>query len=808
MNMNRKTETVRRPAARGLPLAILLALAGLAAAALLVTCCSGTSRPTLPAEPVAFAPAVEPNPARWQAARGTALLVVDLQRAYMPAARQAQILATVQSLVAAADAAGAPVIWVYNQEGSVRPGSPAFELVEPLAPAAHHYKVVKQTASAFAGTDLEAILTEAGVGRLVICGLASTICVRATVDSAVSLDYHTVVVADAHTVPSSVGGAADIADMNERWRADERIELLPANAVSFDARPLAALGLGAADWSVSPDFAGRLDADFQAWLRLLPENATDLGLTGWVEQDDTLMNGLSPQAVAALQAQERLMLQHLQAEDRSGLSAGDLLSLLACQRALEDTVALQRFTEYDYLVNPTVFGISYSVYGLFSNSQPLATPVQAEAYVTRLSALAGKLAEAAAAMERRTRSRLIAPRIVLQSALPDLEALANASATDFYQILSDKLAAMAGLAAADREDLLTRAGDIIASAVIPAAQRLSAAVSAQLERAKDEVGAWTLPDGADYYQALLRAKTTTDLTPQQIHDRGLAALETIHAEILRVGLAGGLAGSTPMAMVGQAFSAANNVGPDEALRLYTEGLAAVQGLVRPYFPDFPTAPVEVRTAPQGGYYAPAPLDGSRPGVFFVAAGAGANRAGIPTLLHHETIPGHHLQMATNNQLVLPTARKLLYFEAYTEGWALYAERLMAELGAYDGDPVGNIGRLQAEAFRAARLVVDTGLHTMQWTMDQAVDFMMVQAFMPRRAAENEVVRYISLPAQSTSYYIGFLKFLELRDKARAALGDGFSLAAFHRTVLSCGPVPFDVLEAVVDRYIAQALAGR
>ncbi|HAW85839.1 MAG TPA: hypothetical protein DCX65_06100, partial [Spirochaetaceae bacterium] len=103
-------------------------------------------------------------------------------------------------------------------------------------------------------------------------------------DSAVSLDYHTVVVADAHTVPSSVGGAADIADMNERWRADERIELLPANAVSFDARPLAALGLGAADWSVSPDFAGRLDADFQAWLRLLPENATDLGLTGWVEQ--------------------------------------------------------------------------------------------------------------------------------------------------------------------------------------------------------------------------------------------------------------------------------------------------------------------------------------------------------------------------------------------------------------------------------------------------------------------------------------------------------------------------------------------
>jgi uncharacterized protein (DUF885 family) len=212
--------------------------------------------------------------------------------------------------------------------------------------------------------------------------------------------------------------------------------------------------------------------------------------------------------------------------------------------------------------------------------------------------------------------------------------------------------------------------------------------------------------------------------------------------------------------------------------------------------------VVVEAGPAGDYYNPPAIDGSRPGIFYAKVTGSKEKFAMPTLAYHETIPGHHFQIAIAQELSLPALRKDIGFTAYTEGWALYAERLVYELGFYRDDPYGNIGRLQAEAFRAARLVVDTGIHAKKWSYDQAVKFMVDNTGLPRRTVETEVARYVVWPGQATAYEIGMLKILELRQRAMDALGDNFDLKEFHRVVLGNGALPLEILEQVVDEWIA------
>jgi uncharacterized protein (DUF885 family) len=201
------------------------------------------------------------------------------------------------------------------------------------------------------------------------------------------------------------------------------------------------------------------------------------------------------------------------------------------------------------------------------------------------------------------------------------------------------------------------------------------------------------------------------------------------------------------------------------------------------------------------------VDGSRPGMFYAQDTGQVAKFGMPTLAYHEAIPGHHTQIAIAQQLDLPSFRKEADFSAYVEGWALYAEQLAYELGLYNNDPYGNLGRLQAEAFRAARLVVDTGLHANKWTFPQAVEFMVENTGMPEYRMQGEVSRYISLPGQATAYYIGYTKILELRQRAMDLLGDQFDLKEFHNLILGSGAMPLDILEQVVNNYIQTKLGG-
>ena len=260
------------------------------------------------------------------------------------------------------------------------------------------------------------------------------------------------------------------------------------------------------------------------------------------------------------------------------------------------------------------------------------------------------------------------------------------------------------------------------------------------------------------------------------------------------------------ALIGRVVRDSGTLAGDGVAAAYETLIEEAREKVGVAFDLRPLAEVVVQAGPAGDYYNPPAVDGSRPGVFYARMTGSTERFAMPTLAYHETIPGHHLQLAIAQELPLPMLRKDLSFMAYAEGWALYAEQLAYELGFYQDDPYGNIGRLQAEAFRAARLVVDTGIHAKEWRYDRAVDFMVENTGLPRDMVETEVARYIVWPGQATAYKIGMLKILELRQRAMDALGDRFDLKGFHNVVLGSGSLPLEVLERVVDDWIVAEVA--
>lgn len=246
---------------------------------------------------------------------------------------------------------------------------------------------------------------------------------------------------------------------------------------------------------------------------------------------------------------------------------------------------------------------------------------------------------------------------------------------------------------------------------------------------------------------------------------------------------------------------------------YNRILAEINANLDEAFDIRPKAGLEVKRVPEfkeegspGAYYNQPAMDGSRGGVFY------ANlrnvhesvKFGMKTLAYHEGIPGHHFQIAIQSELEgVPVFRTLGIFTAYVEGWALYSEQLAWELGFYENDPFGNLGRLQAEMFRAVRLVVDTGIHYKKWTREEAIDYMVANTGMTTTEVTTEIERYIVMPGQACAYKIGMLKILELREKAKLALGENFHLREFHNVVLKNGAVPLDILEELVDEYIVE-----
>jgi uncharacterized protein (DUF885 family) len=327
------------------------------------------------------------------------------------------------------------------------------------------------------------------------------------------------------------------------------------------------------------------------------------------------------------------------------------------------------------------------------------------------------------------------------------------------------------------------------------------------------------PGGTKVYEWLVRSRTTTPLTAKQVHETGLRELASLHAEMEAAMRAAKFEGTLPQFIhylgTDPKFFYTN---ADDLLDGYRAIGKRLDAQLPRFFAELPRAPWGVRAMPSfrgpgaAEYYDRPAADGSRPGWFNANALAVAARPkwGMATLTAHEAVPGHHLQTARAQEIRgLPKFRRFSWYVAYGEGWAVYAEALAREMGIYD-DPYSLFGHLQYRAFRAARLVVDTGIHSMGWTRQQAIDFMVEQTGMDRGFLSAEVDRYVSDPGQALGYMIGALEFKRLREHAKAKLGERFDLRRFHNAVLDNGPLPLGVLDKVVDDWIAreQSLSSR
>jgi uncharacterized protein (DUF885 family) len=417
----------------------------------------------------------------------------------------------------------------------------------------------------------------------------------------------------------------------------------------------------------------------------------------------------------------------------------------------------------DYPVNPTIFSVHLDLLQFFTDLRPLTNQVEAEDYISSLKAVMTKFDQLIDGLERREANGVVLPRFLVDYILGDLQTIAssNATGTPYYQAFKTRLAGLSNIEPDVKENLLAAAEEAVITSVLPAYQSLVEYFQHLQSVSSYDAGVWKFPDGQAYYAYMLRHHTSTDMTADQIHELGKQALDEIHAEMRLIfdQLGYPMDVSIPE-LYAQVASDSGLLTGEEIVRGYEEIISSADQRVGEAFDLRPGANVIVMGVPQGGYYTSPALDGSRPGIFYATNQGILPKFSMPTLAYHEAIPGHHFQIAIAQQLDLPSFRRGSDFTAYAEGWALYAEQLVKDLGFYENDPYADLGRLQARAFRAARLVVDTGLHAKKWTFNQAVNFMVENTGMPEYMMQGEVSRYITLPGQATAYYIGYTKIME------------------------------------------------
>jgi len=443
-------------------------------------------------------------------------------------------------------------------------------------------------------------------------------------------------------------------------------------------------------------------------------------------------------------------------------------------------------------------------------------------YVRRLEATGEKLDAVTGEMLRQAQAGVVLPIALLEKAESGIQDTVSPSPADNPLVTSfiERMKSAPGIGPAEQSQLTRAATEAVKNRLYPAYARMTAALESQRAAAANQAaGVGRLPDGAAYYAAVLRQMTTTDYTPEQVHALGLSEVARVSAEMDALLKSQGLSSGTVAERV-QAlhkdprFLLPNtDAGRQQLLARYQQILDQVNARMPEYFRTLPVGKLRVERVPTsaenseaGAYYQAAALDGSRPGTFFANLRDVGETATwtMKTLAYHEGIPGHHFQISIALNLKnLPLIRQEPLYSAYSEGWALYAERFASEIGMYQDDPFGNIGRLEAELFRAARLVVDTGLHAQGWTRDQAITYMVTTTGMNTSEVITEVERYMGNPGQACAYKVGQLKILELRERAKAALGSKFNLKDFHAVVLENGGVPLTVLERLVDEWIAR-----
>ena len=514
-------------------------------------------------------------------------------------------------------------------------------------------------------------------------------------------------------------------------------------------------------------------------------------------------------------------LERLRGYDKKAQSAQQAVSTSIMEWHLDDVSRGQEFMYHDYIVNPAT-GVQINVQDVMVNLHPLSNKQDAEDYVARLGEYKGKFDGVLEQLRLREQKGIFPPRWMLQYTIGQMQDFASADPrqNELYTYLKTRLDGLSSISAADKQALLASAEKAIRDSVYPAYNLVAGYLEGIVSKGRTTDGVWGLPNGDAYYRYAIHHYTTTDMTPDEIHTLGLSEVARVKGEMQAIldGLGyKGLGFSQALSKVAEASGSYQTNTPaarEELLNAFRAIIAEADKNVASQFDIKPKVAVEVRAVPPekqassaGGFYFAPALDGSRPGIFYVNLGRpNYPKYQIPTLAYHEAVPGHHFQLGIQTELKgVPTFQRSGIFPpstGYTEGWALYAEQLAYEAGFYKNDPYGNLGRLQAELFRSARLVVDTGIHWKKWTQQQANKYMDDTLGQPPGAYNGEVVRYIAWPGQALGYKIGQLKILELKEHAQKELGAKFNIKEFHNILLQNGTVPLEVLETLVDGYVA------
>ncbi len=564
-----------------------------------------------------------------------------------------------------------------------------------------------------------------------------------------------------------------------------------------------------------------VDAAFDAQVARSPQFLTSLGSKEQYDRLNTYTDAYRQEGLALAQSQ----LQQLRAQfDPERLSPAGRLSYALFTDEVEREVESFRWRWHSFpaSTNGSPMG---SIPVFLINNHKIDTVADAEAYVARLREVERVMNEISANMRTQADMGIVPSRFNFAPVRADgsrvLAGAPFANGPD-TPVFADFKAKVNKLTIADGEKarLIASAREALTGPFQRGYRTMLATWDAIEPKSGGNRGAWSLPEGGAFYANQLRQSTTTDLDAGQIHRIGLDQVGRIHREMERIKTQVGFKGTLQQFFAhinaGKAYKYANtDAGRQQYLADARRYSAQVMNIAPQWFRRLPKAPLEVRaveawrqeTAPVAFYNRPS-ADGSRPGIYYVNL-ADMNQVLKPqteAISYHEGAPGHHFQIALAQELPgVPKFRRFGGYGAYSEGWGLYSEGLGKEMGFYQ-DPMSEFGMYSTQLWRAVRLVVDSGIHDKRWTRDQAIDYFVSNALLSKRDAIKEVERYFNWPGQATSYMIGQLKILELRDRARLALGPKFDIRDFHAVVLENGAVPLDTLESLVDTYIAEKKA--
>jgi uncharacterized protein (DUF885 family) len=561
---------------------------------------------------------------------------------------------------------------------------------------------------------------------------------------------------------------------------------------------------------------GRSIADFfreftDDWVRHDPDLATSSRYFSGVEQD-RLERQVTPRTLDWRRdriRRARQGLAELRRFDRTHLTDPQRLAADVMDWQLDMRVREEPFLAYTFPLEQ-MNGANVGLVEALTVRHPLATERDAENYVAALGQVAARMDESTAEARRLEARKFIPPRFILAATITQMQSFAEMAPAQnpFVTVFADRVATIESLPAAKRERLRVEAEKVVASQIYPSWKRALAVLQAQAGRSTDDAGLWRLPGGPDAYAYFLGYFTTTRLTPNEIHEIGLMQVNRIEIEMDRlfrqIGRPDGSVKDRieKLALDLQYPNPRSDQSREQIMRDIVGIIRDAERRAALLFDKRPVSPVVARPFPTfreanaaANYNPPAP-DGSRPGTFqYPRRIENMTKFGLRSTVYHETVPGHHfhiaLQVENKDLERFLQLRTFGGISAITEGWALYAERLAAESGWYGDDGEGLLGQLDAELFRARRLVVDTGMHSKKWTRQQSIDY---------GIEASEVERYVVYPGQACSYMMGQLKIIELREKAKQALGDRFSLRNYHNVVLTTGVVPLDILARAVEGY--------